>query len=81
MFAVLREAEIPQEIIDKMIQSVTYNNSLQFVKEFIDWIKQQERWNDDEKSLRTNIISWAIGTVSIGLAIGIGLEKKELVDS
>ena len=81
MFAVLREAEIPQEITDKMITAVTYNNSVQFVAEFLNWIKQQEKWDNNEKSLRTNIISWAIGTISIGLAIGIGLEKKELVDN
>lgn len=78
MFAVLKELKVPQEIQDKLIQAITYGTSEKFAIEFLEWIKAQEQLNDAEKTLRANVLNWAIGTITIGLALGIGLEKNEL---
>lgn len=81
MFAVLKDLKIPQEIQDKLIQAVMYGTSKKFAAEFVEWIKSQEHLTDAEKTLQANVITWAIGTIAIGLAFGVGLEKNKLKDS
>jgi hypothetical protein len=69
MFAMFRELELPEEIIDQII-----NNNPKGLENAVGYLKQAQISNS-EKTIRATAISWAINTIAICGQCGMKLEK------
>jgi hypothetical protein len=71
MFAVFRELELPDEIIDKICRAEKNG-----VEEVVTYLKELNIPSKD-KIIRSYVISWAVTTIAICGQCGMVLEKKE----
>lgn len=71
MFATWREAAIPEQALDAIVQhdKVALETLLQYLRE--------ADMSNGERALRANIVSWTINTIGLALELGMQLEKNE----
>ena len=69
MFAMFRELDLPEEIIDQII-----NNNPKGLENAVGYLKQVEI-PPKEKTIRATAISWAINTIAICGQCGMKLQK------